>query len=115
MGEVWRGVHLADGFPVAVKLLTGRADAVTAAAFRRGVRAVAGLDHPHVVLVLDCGEVDRPTARDSRGALRAGAPWIAMEHADGGSISARRGQVGWPELRGILIALLDALAHAHAR
>jgi len=117
MGEVWRGVHAGQHVPVAVKLLTNELarKSTFRAAFRNEVRAVAGLDHPNIVLVFDYGTVDEETQAASDGALRAGTPWLAMELAEDGSLEDHRLVRSWPQLRGVLLALLDALAHAHAR
>ncbi|MCA9489571.1 MAG: hypothetical protein KC621_06595, partial [Myxococcales bacterium] len=116
MGSVWRGRHLVEGVDVAVKVLTrdGSEAPDVLAAFRSEVRAVARLRHPNVVWVLDHGTVDEDAASASGGELRAGTPYLAMELADG-SLSSRVGHCAWPELRATLLALLDALAHAHAR
>jgi tetratricopeptide (TPR) repeat protein len=110
MGEVWRARH-ADGFPAAVKVLTAAraADDRFRLAFRDEVRAVAALDHPHVVRVYDHGEVG-PEA----GALDAGAPWFATEWASDGTLRSGRLR-DWPSLRDALLTLLEALAHVHAR
>ena len=114
MGEVWRGVHAEQGVPVAVKLLPAGADEEYRATLRNEVRAIAALSHPRIIGVYDFGEVPAATAEHSLGLLPEGAPWLAMEYADGGSL-ADRGQLGWSELRETLIGLLDALSHAHAR
>ena len=121
MGVVFRAVHEPTGFPVAIK-------GITSAAARRGevrsaleteVRAAASLDHPAIVSVLDHGVVDRSAALASEGALGAGSPWLAMELASGGSLRpyarAEQAPLRWSELRALLLRLLDALAHAHAR
>lgn len=117
MGEVWRGVHRAQHVPVAVKLLTNELarKSTFRAAFRNEVRAVAGLDHPNIVLVFDYGTIGEDTQAASGGVLRAGTPWLAMELAEDGSLDDTRLVRSWPQLRGVLLALLDALAHAHAR
>ena len=83
MGEVWRGVHRASETPVAIKLLTGRGSVRSyfLSAFRNEVRAMAGLDHPYIAMVLDHGEVSAADAERSEGALQAGYPYIAMELA----------------------------------
>ena len=47
--------------------------------------------------------------------LVAGSPWLAMELASGGPLSAIAGRLTWPQLRHVLLVALDALAHAHAR
>jgi len=117
MGTVWRGRHLPDGAPIALKLIRpsvswgGQARQM----FAREVRAVASLHHPAIVHVLDLGEIDNPTAGVSGGYLPAGAPWMVMELCSGGTLSQHRGNIGWPRLRPVLLRLLDALAHAHAR
>lgn len=118
MAEVWSGVHAAQQVPVAVKVMTGERarNAQYRASFRNEVQAVASLDHPGIVLVFDHGEVTAEAEKASRGLLPAGSPYLAMELADGGTLaSVARENLGWSELRRILLALLDALAHAHAR
>lgn len=112
MGQVWRGTHAPTGLPVAVKLIThdlARSDAYRAM-LRDEVRAAAALDHPHVVRLLDQGEVPDPAP----AGLVAGSPWVAMELAHGGTLADQTGRLPWPELREALRSLLDALAHAHA-
>ncbi|HEX3127877.1 MAG TPA: tetratricopeptide repeat protein [Thermoanaerobaculia bacterium] len=118
MAEVWSGVHAVQQVPVAVKVMTGERarNLQYRASFRNEVQAVASLDHPGIVLVFDHGEVSREAEDASRGLLPAGSPCLAMELADGGTLaSIARETLDWPELRRILLALLDALAHAHAR
>ncbi len=112
MGQVWRGVHAEQGVAVAVKLLR---PANTRSALLEGiqneVRAVAGLDHPHIIWLYDQGEVED----DAGGRFPVGTPWLAMEFCPGGTLADRRKDLSWPMLQGVLIELLDALAHAHAR
>jgi tetratricopeptide (TPR) repeat protein len=115
MGEVWRARH-ASGTPAAIKVLTpdraGRDRWMDG--LQAEIRAVAGLDHPHIVWIHDAGTVASVEADRSRGRLIAGGPWFAMELADGGTLRDRR--VGsWDDTRRLLASLLRALAHAHAR
>jgi serine/threonine protein kinase/tetratricopeptide (TPR) repeat protein len=113
-GTVWRAEHAATGTPVGIKVLStmrSRDDAALAA-FRREVRAAAGLDHPGIITVLDQGRV--PDGLDGHMDLAAGSPWLAMELART-SLDAQPGPYPWPETRALLGAILDALAHAHAR
>jgi tetratricopeptide (TPR) repeat protein len=113
MGQVWHAVHADTGIPVAVKLIPeDRPD--LAEPFLDEVRAVARLDHPHVITVLDCGRVDAVAAAASGGRLPAGSPWMAMEYCSGGSLETAP-PADWPALRATLVELLDALAFAHAR
>lgn len=114
MGEVWAGTHRASGMAVSVKLITGdRAlDDYFRQSFRSEVRAVAGMDHPGVIMVLDHGEVGSAGV----GTIAPGCPYLVMEHASGGSLREVHGRaLVWPEIRTILMSLLGALGHAHAR
>ena len=118
MAEVWSGFHAVQRVPVAVKVMTGERarDAQYRAAFRDEVQAVASLDHPGIVMVLDHGEVGVEAEDAARGLLPPGSPYLAMELADRGTLAeALAAGTDWNGLRSILAALLDALAHAHAR
>ena len=117
MAQVWRGVHRERAVPVAVKVLT--AERVRNERFldffRNEVRSVAGLDHAHIVHVLDHGEIPAEVARATDDRLAAGSPYLVMEWASGGTLARRAPLARWADLNAILVALLDALAHAHAR
>ncbi len=118
MGEVWRGVHRQQQLPVAVKMLTDSAsrDQRFLASFRNEVRAAAGLDHPHVVLVLDYGATTAEASNLSGGRFVAGTPYLVTELLTGGSLRRHITQeMSWLTVRETLLCLLDALAHAHAR
>ena len=117
MGVVWRGVHRRQGQPVAVKVMTGQAakDARYVRAFRNEVRAVAGLDHPGIVQVYDFGTIGDDADRLSDGRLKSGFPYLVMELVDGGSLRRKADDFNWSVLRALLLSLLDALSHAHAR
>jgi eukaryotic-like serine/threonine-protein kinase len=117
MATVWRGAHRRDGVAVAVKVLraSDRWKTDGKEQFRTEVRAAASLHHPAVVLVLDHGEVSPAAAAASAGRLRPGDPYLVMELCNGGTLSDHRGALPWPRLRPVLMTLLDALAHAHAR
>ena len=116
MGEVWRGVHRGEGLPVAVKVITAERGQSPEARqlFQHEARAVAALDHPGIVAVFDLGTVPEPAARGSGGRLVAGSPFLVMEYASGGTLRDRT-VASWDEAHPVLVALLDALAHAHAR
>ncbi len=114
MGEVFRGVHRAQGVPVALKVVTAQRaqNDKYIRAFRHEVHSMARLDHPGVVMVFDVGEV--PEAGEELGLL-PGSPFVAMELATHGTIDRIRKGLHWRRLRSSLYAILDALAHAHAR
>ncbi|MCA9542348.1 MAG: serine/threonine protein kinase [Myxococcales bacterium] len=118
MGEVWQARHRVEGVGVAVKVVTapiGRRRRFRTA-FAHELRAVARLDHPGIVRIYDHGEIG-PEAAAERMADRVGvgAPYLVMEWIDGGSLREHRGRMPWSQLRAVLLALLDALGHAHAR
>ena len=118
MGEVWLARHRVDGVRVAIKVLThaGAGDPKFIASFRDEVRAVAALDHPAIVRVYDYGVVPDPAPRDPEGNdLPASSPYLAMELLEGGTLKDLCGTSTWPEIQSLLLGLLDALAHAHAR
>jgi serine/threonine protein kinase/tetratricopeptide (TPR) repeat protein len=112
MAEVWGAVH-PSGTRAAIKVMTASSaqDPVWRSGFLREIRATAGLNHPNIVHLFDCGVV--PEAAAPLGLL-PGSPWVAMERATSGDLHANR-PGHWGALRRVLLAILDALAHAHAR
>jgi serine/threonine protein kinase/tetratricopeptide (TPR) repeat protein len=117
MGEIWRGVHRAQNVPVAVKLVTEAASTSERFYddFRREVQAAARLTHPHVAMVFEYGAVPPAASLASDHELVAGSPYLVMEWASRGSLDDLERPLSWRELRGVLLTLLDALGHAHAR
>lgn len=117
MAEVWRGVHIGQQIPVAIKVLTAKRarEPHFLTAFRNEVQAVARLHHPGIVLIFDHGEVTQAAAKASGDRLLAGSPYLAMELASWGSLDRVRMPLEWNDLFRLLLSLLDALAHAHAR
>ena len=117
MGEVWRGYHRTQGIPVAVKLITAERVRTPRALrnFQREVQTMAGLDHPCIITVFDYGEVDAVAAAVSQNRLAEGTPYLAMELASGGTLLEIHGRLLWPHLKAVLLDVLDALSHAHAR
>ncbi|MFW5968124.1 MAG: serine/threonine-protein kinase PknK, partial [Persicimonas sp.] len=117
MGQVWRGVHRESGEEVAIKIIT-RARARTEhyrRRFRREVRAMARLHHPGVITLYAHGAVSEEVDRASFGELQEGSPYLVMDLYPDGSLDHLEGQPTWEQVRSILLSLLDALAHAHAR
>lgn len=120
MGVVFSGQHPRSGRAVALKVLTdkGAFDPRYQRAFREEVRASAALDHPRIVSTFDVGRLAAPLkyVDDGWQALcPEGSPFLVMERVHGEPLTRWRGQVQWAPLRHIVLALLDALAHAHAR
>ncbi len=117
MGEVYSATHTADGIEVALKLMTSERakEPRYRETFRREVRAVATLDHPAIIRVLDCGEVSAEAADASGGAIAAHTPYLVMEIAQGTLRDVSDHLTLWSQHRTVLLRLLDGLAHAHAR
>lgn len=102
MGAVHRGTDLQTGAPVAVKLIQ-RDDPQLVSRFRREGAVMTRLRHPHIVQVLEAGEV-------------GGTLFIAMELVEGETLSRRldRGDaLPVDEALGIVRSLALALAAAH--
>src|SRR4030095_12483953 len=57
---------------------------------------------------------DSAAARASSGALVSGSPWFAMELARKGTLGTHE-LTTWQDIQAILVQVLEALAHAHAR
>src|SRR6185436_7525468 len=102
MGEVWAAVHEPSGVPVAVKFLARKhaTDPRAVAAFRAEARALAAVEHPGVVRI------------HHYGIAEGGVPFFAMERAPGGTLADLGSRDDVPA---VLLSLLDALAHVHAR
>ena len=116
MGLVWSGVHVTDGVPVAIKILSPprRLGPAAQRAFRSEIRTIASLNHRGIVRVFDAGEVPpEVAARDER--IEANSPYLVMELAGGGSLKSLRQLLPWRELKVLLSEVLGALGHAHAR
>ncbi len=116
MGSVWRAVHEATGVRVALKFITSERakEPRYVRAFRREVEAVARLDHPGIIAVYDEGRVDAVTAALLPKELQEGGPYLVMELASH-ALSDVKLPLAWDDVRRLLTAILDALAHAHAR
>jgi len=117
MGVVWAGTHVATGVPVAIKTVhpVPGDPAAQQAWFLDEVRLMASLDHPHVVRVFDHGLVSSGDAAGSGGELVEGHPYLVTEFAHGGTLFPLCGRLPWKRVEAILAALLQALAHGHAR
>lgn len=124
---VWHAVHRASGQRAAVEFSAVPAGEVGAAQrfrarFTHDVQATAALDHPRIVRLHAHGEA--PEAVAAGLGLAVGTPFLVRAWVEGSSFEGlAAGGSGdgstalqdWPGIRGALLALLDALAHAHAR
>ena len=104
MGVVYRARHKKLDRYVALKILAPELDDDPAFAerFLREARAMARLDHPHIVAVYDFGETD-------------GLCWLLMEYVDGVNLRAamKSGALTPERAMAIVPQLCDALQSAH--
>ncbi|MEM1349303.1 MAG: serine/threonine-protein kinase, partial [Myxococcota bacterium] len=117
MGEVFRAVHREQGVEVAIKVLRTEqaAHQHVRDAFLREAQSVARMLHSGIVRIIDYGEVPPQAHEATSGRVVAGCPYIAMEFATRGSLHDMDDVLTWRQLRWMLIEILNALAHAHAR
>jgi tetratricopeptide (TPR) repeat protein len=102
MGEVWRATDQVVDQDVAVKFLVGMVDHDARRRFASEVRAMARLDHPHIVSVLDQGEHDN-------------APLFVMTRLAGLPLGRWVRLANWERVSLVFDQVLDALSYAHAR
>ncbi|HKG95214.1 MAG TPA: serine/threonine-protein kinase [Gemmatimonadaceae bacterium] len=93
-------------------LLPSLAATVSVDRFQREIMVSASLQHPHIVPVLDAGEVG-----GEGGGMDGRLPYFVMPYVDGESLRSRivRGPLAVREVASILKDVARALAFAHAR
>lgn len=101
MGAVYRAHHRQLDRPVALKVLL-LDDPAAPARFATEARALARLDHPHIVHVFDVGEAD-------------GLCWLAMELVDGVDLrqAQRERRLEPSAVLALIPQLCSALQYAH--
>ena len=114
---VWRAVHEHHGEAAAIKIMTGKFARQTrfVESFHREVRTMARMNHPNIVTVYDHGELSPQIEQAAEGRMIAGSPYMVMELADSSLAHVDHNRLTWPHVHTILVHILDALAHAHAR
>ncbi|GIW89479.1 MAG: hypothetical protein KatS3mg108_3803 [Isosphaeraceae bacterium] len=104
MGVVYQATDEILHRDVAIKLLPARllADPKAGARLLREARAVARLDHPNVVRILDIEKY-------------RGGYYLVLEYVDGGSMAdaLENGPLAWPEATRLAIQACRGLAAAH--
>jgi tRNA A-37 threonylcarbamoyl transferase component Bud32 len=119
MSTVYRAFDTVLERQVAIKLMHREiaADADQLERFRREARAVAQLNHPHVVGVIDAGEAPPPDDPTGFGEPVA-MPYIVFEYVEGETLKdriRRMGRLPIPEAVAYAIEIARALQAAHER
>jgi tRNA A-37 threonylcarbamoyl transferase component Bud32 len=114
MSTVYRAFDAVLERTVAIKLMHREiaADSDQLERFRREARAVAQLNHPHVVTVIDAGEEPSTDA----GHPGDGSPYIVLEYIDGETLKdviRREGPLDIPQAIAYAIEVARALGAAH--
>jgi eukaryotic-like serine/threonine-protein kinase len=116
MSTVYRAFDTVLERPVAIKLMHSQfiSESDHLERFRREARAVAQLNHPHIVTVIDAGEEILRDGADADG--RAGAPYIVLEYVPGETLKEvirREGPMDIPQAIAYAIEIARALGAAH--
>jgi eukaryotic-like serine/threonine-protein kinase len=122
MSTVYRAFDTVLERQVAIKLMHREiaSDSDQLERFRREARAVAQLNHPHIVTVIDAGEWDARDARDGEGngGIESGTPYIVLEHVAGETLKdliRRDAPLDTPTALAYGIEIARALGSAHAQ
>jgi serine/threonine-protein kinase len=127
MSTVYKAFDTVLERPVAIKLMHREiaTDSDQLERFRREARAVAQLNHPHVVSVIDAGEEPIEGEAGHDGLLGAdgseaagGTPYIVLEYVDGETLKSvirREGPLEVPQALAYTIEVARALGAAHER
>src|SRR3981081_1366064 len=114
MSTVYKAFDTVLERPVAIKLMHREitTDSDQLERFRREARAVAQLNHPHVVSVIDAGEEPSPDGEHPA----TGTPYIVLEFVAGETLKGvipREGPPEIPQAIAYAIEIARALGAAH--
>jgi eukaryotic-like serine/threonine-protein kinase len=117
MSTVYRAFDTVLERQVAIKLMHREiaSDSYQLERFRREARAVAQLNHPHIVTVIDAGEWDAPQGPAD---IQAGTPYIVLEYVGGETLKdliRREAPLEVPAALAYAIEIARALGAAHNR
>ena len=106
MGQVYRAQHRRMGRIVCLKVLrsSGRRSADTVERFRREIKTISSLDHPHFVIAHDADEAD-------------GIQFLVMEFIEGRDLAQliyEDGPMRWKDALRVVLQVADAIDYAHS-
>jgi eukaryotic-like serine/threonine-protein kinase len=116
MSTVYRAFDTVLERQVAIKLMHREiaSDSGQLERFRREARAVAQLNHPHIVTVIDAGEWDA----EANNGIQTGTPYIVLEYVSGETLKdliRREAPLGVPTVLAYGIEIARALGAAHSQ
>jgi serine/threonine-protein kinase len=116
MSTVYRAFDTVLERKVAIKLMHREiaSDSDQLERFRREARAVAQLNNPHIVTVIDAGEWEE---HDDDTGIEVGTPYIVLEHVDGETLKQlirREAPLDVPTALAYAIEIARALGAAHS-
>jgi eukaryotic-like serine/threonine-protein kinase len=119
MSTVYRAFDTVLERQVAIKLMHREiaSDSHQLERFRREARAVAQLNHPHIVTVIDAGEWDAQDG-EAVGGIQSGTPYIVLEHVAGETLKdliRRDAPLDTPTALAYGIEIARALGSAHSQ
>jgi serine/threonine-protein kinase len=120
MSTVYKAFDTVLERPVAIKLMHREiaADSDQLERFRREARAVAQLNNPNVVTVIDAGEEPSADGNGAGGEDARETPYIVLEYVDGETLKdviRREGPLDIPQAIAYAIEIARALGAAHER
>ncbi|HEX3392656.1 MAG TPA: protein kinase [Solirubrobacteraceae bacterium] len=120
MSTVYRAFDTVLERQVAIKLMHREiaSDSDHLERFRREARAVAQLNHAHIVTVIDAGEWEAGDGQDGLGGSDTATPYIVLEHVAGETLKdliRRDAPLPAPTALAYAIELARALGAAHAQ
>jgi hypothetical protein len=120
MSTVYRAFDTVLERQVAIKLMHREiaSDSGQLERFRREARAVAQLNHPHIVTVIDAGEWDAGEGSGATDGEAGGTPYIVLEHVAGETLKdliRRDAPLDVPTALAYAIEIARALGAAHSR
>jgi serine/threonine protein kinase len=120
MSTVYRAFDTVLERAVAIKLMHREiaSDSDQLERFRREARAVAQLNHPHIVTVIDAGEWDAGESSGAPDGETGGTPYIVLEYVAGETLKdliRRDAPLDTPTALAYGIEMARALGAAHSR
>lgn len=120
MSTVYRAFDTVLERKVAIKLMHREiaSDSDQLERFRREARAVAQLNHPHIVTVIDAGEWDEHDERHGLQVIEVGTPYIVLEYVEGETLKElirREAPLDVPTTLAYGIEIARALGAAHSQ